>query len=86
MLPNYHSCSIIFYGEHYLEPFRDKPVSLEDPTSTKEIREVHTLAQEVTNQPLHLLPSLTRIYPNFINLLSNDAMGITQCKDYAILF
>ena len=65
-------------GDHPLEPFRDQPASEEDSTSTKEIREVHALVQEVTNQPLHLLPSSAEIWPNFINLLSTNAKGMTE--------
>ena len=71
-------------GDHLLEPFEDQPASLGDSTSTKEIKEVHVLVQEVTNQPVHLLPSSTKIWPGFINLLGTDAEGITECKDHPL--
>ena len=71
-------------GDHPLEPFEDQPASQEDPTSTNEIREVHALVEEVANQPLHLLPSLTRVWPDFINLLSTNAEGITEGQDHPL--
>jgi len=71
-------------GDHPLEPFEDQPASLEDSTSTKEVKEVHALVQEVANQPVHLPPSSTRIWPEFVNLFSPDADGKAECKEHPL--
>jgi len=63
-------------GDHPLEPFEEQLECIEDSPSTKEIRKIHGLVQGVTAQPLHLLSSSSRICPDFVQLLSNEDLGM----------
>ena len=47
--------------DHPLEPLEDHQASIKELTSTNEIKEVHMLVQEVTNQPMHWLSNSDRI-------------------------
>ena len=71
-------------GDHHVEPIKDQPTSLGDSTSTKEVKEVHAMVQEVTNHALHMLPSLARIWPGFINLLGLATEVIIDCHDHPL--
>ena len=57
-------------GDHPWGPIEDQPTSLGDSTSTKEVKEVHAMVQEVINHVLHMLPSLVKIWPDFVSLIT----------------
>ena len=57
-------------GDHPMEPSEDQPPSLRDPTSTKEVKEVHAMVQEITKHALHMQPDLDRNWPGFASLIT----------------
>jgi len=71
-------------GNHPLEAFGGWPKSHKDPTSTKEIRKVHALVQEVTKMPLHLLSYSNRNWPSFVQPLSNEGQGMIDYLDHRL--
>jgi len=71
-------------GYHPLEPLGDYEASIKGLTNTKEIKEVHMLVQEVTNQPMHLLPNSNRIWPGFVHLWSNEDQVVIGCNNHSL--
>ena len=57
-------------GDHPMEPSEDQPPSLRDPTSTKKVKEVHAMVQEITKHALHMQPDLDRNWPGFASLIT----------------
>jgi len=43
-----------------LELIENQPTSLGDSTSTKDVKDVHAMVQEVTNHALHILPPVSQ--------------------------
>ena len=60
----------IYDGDHPMEPSVDQPPSLRDPTSTKEVKEVHAMVQEITKHTLHMQPGVDRNWPGFASLIT----------------
>ena len=56
-------------GDNLIEPPNLSSSTPQQSSNTKEVKELHTLVKNIINQSNSLLPSSTKNWPDFINLL-----------------